>query len=481
MYTRFVLIGFLLVTSAVAQTAEVEHVSRPWAGKPSDLPQASIPAFPGAEGGGAYTTGGRGGRVYVVGNLNDDGPGSFREALQADEPRIVVFNVAGIIKLSRPVHVRSPYITISGATAPGDGVCIAGQTVAIDTHDVIIRYMRFRRGANQNVSRDDSLGGNPVGNIILDHVSGSWGLDENMSLYRHMYKPAAATQALKLATVNITIQNCIFSECLNTNSHAFGSTIGGYNSTFHHNLWACNKARNPSVGMDGDFTLANNVIFNWAHRTVDGGDHQSYYNVINNYFKPGPATHDDAVAYRILKPEPRRGKNVPKDFGKACVNGNVVEGNEKVTKDNWDGGVQIDPDGDKGADKPVEQVLKELRVDKPMPHAPITITSAREAYEFVLNNAGATLPKRDAVDERIVKMVRTGQPTYQNGIITDIAQVGGYPEYTGEPYKDSDGDGMPDEWETKHGLNPNDQSDATKDLTGDRYTNIEKFIHGMLR
>src|SRR6185503_7839817 len=132
----------------------------PWAQKPEDLPQASIPAFPGAEGGGAFSFGGRGGKVYVVTNLNDDGEGSFRWACEQGGARIVVFNVAGIIRLKSPVDIRAPYITIAGQTAPGDGVCIAGETVWIDTHDVVIRYMRFRRGETQVTRRDDALGGN---------------------------------------------------------------------------------------------------------------------------------------------------------------------------------------------------------------------------------------------------------------------------------------------------------------------------------
>src|SRR4029079_5087796 len=193
--------------------------------------------------------------------------------------RTIVFNVAGIIHLKSPVIIGAPYITIEGQSAPGDGVCIAGESVWINTHDVIIRFMRFRRGATEVTRRDDALGGNPVGNIIIDHVSASWGLDENLSMYRHMYQAPDNPTPLKLPTVNITIQNCISSEALDTYHHAFGSTIGGYNSTFHHNLWACNTGRNPSVGMDGDFGFVNNVIFNWRHRTVDGGDHRSVYNI----------------------------------------------------------------------------------------------------------------------------------------------------------------------------------------------------------
>ena len=448
----------------------------PWAAKPEDLPQAKIPAFPGAEGGGMYSFGGRGGKVFVVTNLNDSGPGSFREALEAGGPRIVVFSVAGIIRLKEKIRIRAPYITINGGSAPGDGVCIAGDTVELETHDVVIRNMRFRRGETWVGDRNDSCGGNPTGNIMIDHVSASWGLDENMSMYRHMYQPPGGPKELKLPTVNITIQNSIFSEALDTYNHSFGSTIGGYNSTFHHNLWACNTGRNPSVGMIYDFTFVNNVIFNWRHRTVDGGDHRSFYNIINNYFKPGPITpKDDPIAYRLLKPEARRAKPPVDDYGQAYVAGNIVEGNETVTADNWNGGVQVESIAEEST------ILPKIRAEKPYPHAYLTIQPAAEAYEIVLAGSGATRPKRDAVDERIVDMVRSGEVTYQEGrgIITAIEQVGGYPEYKGEPYADADNDGMPDAWEMKYDLNPNDSADAAGDQNGDGYTNIEDFLNGL--
>lgn len=472
----------------------------PWAAKPEQLPQAKIPAFPGAEGGGMYSFGGRGGRVYVVTNLNDSGQGSFREALEAGGPRIVVFNVAGIIKLKEKIRIRAPYITIDGGSAPGDGVCIAGDTVELESHDIVIRNMRFRRGENWVGNRNDSCGGNPIGNIMIDHVSASWGLDENMSMYRHMYMPPDGTRELKLPTVNITIQNSIFSECLNTFNHSFGSTIGGYNSTFHHNLWANNAGRNPSVGMIFDFTFVNNVLFNWRHRTVDGGDHRSFYTIVNNYLKPGPATPlDDSISYRLLKPEARRSRPPVDDYGQAYVAGNVVENNETVTSDNWKGGVQIESMAEES------DILPNIRADKPYPHAYITIQPAAEAYELVLANSGATRPRRDAVDERVIEMVRSGRPTTKTGadlvaelksvgygdsvisnitemiakgIITDIDQVGGYPEYKGKPYVDSDGDGMPNEWEEKYGLNPFHSLDSSGDLNGDGYTNIEEFLNG---
>ncbi len=475
----------------------------PGAGEPGDLPQAKIPAFPGAWGGGMYSFGGRGGKVMVVTNLNDDGPGSFRAACEAAGPRIVVFNVAGIIRLTDRIRVRSPYITIAGNTAPGDGVCIAGNTVELETHDIIIRHMRFRRGATDATDRNDSFGGNPVGNLMIDHVSASWGLDENMSMYRHMYQPPGGGPDLKLPTVNVTIQHSIFSESLNIYHHAFGSTIGGLNSTFHHNLWACNTGRNPSVGMYGDFTFVNNVLFNYRHRTIDGGDQRSFFNIINNTLKPGPGTPTTDVAFRLLKPESERSKTVINNFGKAYVAGNVVEGYERVTKDNWDGGVQPDP-----VKASVASVLPSIRVDTPFKHAPLEIAPANAAYKTVLANAGATLPKRDAVDVRVTEMVRTGVVTktviaktsaakaaevayaqkwidemadlVPKGFITDPVEVGGYPDYKGTPYQDTDGDGLPDAWEIKHGLNPRDASDATSDRNGDGYTNIEKFINGLV-
>jgi hypothetical protein len=362
--------------------------------------------------------------------------------------------------------------------------------------------MRFRRGATDAADRNDSFGGNPVGNLIIDHVSASWGLDENMSMYRHMYRPASGPE-LKLPTVNVTIQNSISSEALNTYHHAFGSTIGGLNSTFHHSLWACNTGRNPSVGMYGDFTFVNNVLFNWRHRSIDGGDDQSQFNILNNYLKPGPGTpRDEPIGWRLLKPESTRSKTVIDNFGQACVAGNVVEGNTRVTQDNWAGGVQPAP-----VKASIESVLPKIRVDQPFAHAPLNIMSAAEAYAYDLANVGATLPHRDAVDRRVIDMVRTGKvgdararpedlakaaavgyaPRWVKeledlvalGFITDPAQVGGYPEYKGTPYKDTDGDGMPDEWEVAHGLNPNDPNDAAGDLNGDGYTNIEDYINGL--
>ena len=467
----------------------------PWGSYPNDFVRADIPAFPGAEGGGAFTPGGRGGKIYVVTSLEDSGPGTLREACEAGGARTIVFNVAGIIKLETPISVRAPYLTIAGQTAPGDGVCVAGETFSIDTHDVIIRQMRFRRGSTDVTRRDDALGGDPMGNIIIDHCSVSWGLDENLSMYRNMFTANANSKTQKLPAANITIQNTISSEGLDTYNHSFGSTIGGLNSTFIRNLWTNNVARNPSIGMYGDFTFVNNVLFNWWNRSVDGGDFRSMYNIINNYYKPGPITPEGDISHRILKPE--AGWLEPRTFGRAYVDGNFVVGNPKVSQDNWDGGVQP---GDL-SDEERKAHLAYIRQDKPFKSAHYTLMPAEEAYDFVLENVGAILPKRDAVDVRIITQVKSGKinypdglesdtgsefvkrrlakDSYKKGIIVDISQVGGYPEYKGKPYLDTDNDGIPDEWEKKYGLNPNDPSDANRDMNGDGYTNIEKYFNGI--
>jgi len=469
----------------------------PWAARPTDLPQAKIPSFPGAEGGGQFSFGGRGGKVITVTSLADRGHGTLREACeQTVGSRIVVFNVAGVIHLKTPIIIAAPYVTIAGQTAPGDGVCVAGESFWVNTHDVVVRHMRFRRGETKVERRDDSFGGNPVGNIMIDHCSCTWGLDENISFYRHMFNPAPGMKDEKLPTVNVTIQNTISAQALDTYNHAFGSTLGGENCSFMRNLWADNAGRNPSIGWNGIFNFVNNVIYNWHNRSVDGGDYTALYNIINNYYKPGPVTSkDEPIGHRILKPESGRSKLGYLVFGRVYCNGNIMEGNEAVTKDNWNGGVQVEEMENAG------QYTDSMRWNEPFPKPEFPIMKAQEAYDFVTTNVGANIPKRDIVDEHILTQVKTGKAyykegldsvnffqfkhrrlpkdSYKNGIITDIRQVGGYPEYKGKAYKDSDGDGMPDAWEKANGLNPKDPSDAIKDCTGDGYTNIEKYINGI--
>ncbi|WDF68645.1 polysaccharide lyase [Sphingobacterium oryzagri] len=458
---------------------------------PPRLPEGAIPAFPGAWGGGMFTTGGRGGKVIAVTNLQDSGPGSLRAALETAGARIVIFRVAGTIKINGDLHINHPDITIAGQSAPGDGICIAG-TLNINTHNVIIRHLRVRRGVPTGGQGDDNIGGNPYHHIIIDHCSTSWGMDENISLYRHMRPSLDGSTQIKDPAEHITIQWTISSEALDAKGHAFGGTWGGNPSTFHHNLFASNTARNPSIGMSGAFDFRYNVVFNWRHRSIDGGDETSTINLINNYFKPGPATNANmrSVFARIEERSMyspgsawAAGDWYPKENnrpGKWYVAGNVLHENSEVSQNNWLGMRMKDR---QPADKEnAGEQLNLARVNTPFEGWPVAPhQQAEEVFTAVMAKAGATLPKRDVVDQRVVNMVRTGKTLTETGIIKSVDEVGGYPELrfsANELPVDSDGDGMPDAWEIKHQLDPNNAADAIVDSDGDGYTNIEEYLNG---
>lgn len=477
-------------TSASAGSA-TQSIEQPEPGMAPPLPFAApygVPAFPGAWGGGMFTTGGRGGKVIAVTNLNDSGPGSLRAAIDAQGARIVVFRVAGIIQLESNLDINHPDITIAGQSAPGDGVCIASHSLNISTRNVILRHLRVRRGDPVGGQGSDNIGGHPQGQIIVDHCTASWGRDENLSLYRWVERqpdsdsPYGPDGDVKHPVANLTVQYCISSEALGP-GHEFGGTWGGQDSTFHHNLFACNTGRNPSIGMSGEFDYRNNVVFNWGHRTMDGGDETSLINVINNYYKPGPAAKDNMVS-TIARIEQRDQYSPPRRFrdgdwypqtgkrpGKWYVAGNIVEGHPEVTADNWKG---MRLQGDSSSEENL------AKVHTPFEAWPVNQQTAAEAYQEVLSKAGATLPRRDAVDKRVTNMVRTGDVGTGNGILRNPDEVGGYPDYTFDPNQvpaDSDGDGMPDTWEKEHNLDPNSAADGSADTDGDGYTNVEEFLN----
>ncbi|MES2920139.1 MAG: polysaccharide lyase [Verrucomicrobiota bacterium] len=443
--------------------------------------EGTIPAFPGAWGGGMFTTGGRGGRAIAVTNLADNGPGSLRAAIDAEGPRTVVFRVAGMIRLESNLNIEHPDITIAGQTAPGDGVCITNHSLNINTRNVVLRHLRVRRGDPIGGQGADNIGGNPERNIIVDHCSVSWGRDEGISLYRYM-RPTPGGSPVKFGVKNLTIQWVVSSEALGP-SHAFGGTWGGEDSTFHHNLFACNTGRNPSIGMSGRFDYRNNVIYNWGHRSMDGGDETSEINVINNYYKSGPATDSDKMAMIArIGPGVRKmyspGREwaaggwypeTPSRPGKWYVAGNVVEGSPEVTQDNWKG---------LGAN---EKIARLARVNTPFTGWPVRQETALQAYESVMAKVGATRPVRDPVDARVIEIVRTNKPGGERGgIVHHPDEVGGYPEYAFDPSKvpaDADGDGMPDPWETTHSLDPSNPADGAADSDQDGYTNLEEFTN----
>lgn len=441
-----------------------------------------LPAFPGAEGYGGCAVGGRGGRIYEVTNLNDDGEGSLRAAVKAEGPRIVVFRVSGTITLNSPLRITKPFVTIAGQTAPGDGICLRKYPLLINTNEVIIRYIRVRLGGESG-NDSDAVSSRFTRNIILDHISASWSVDETMSVYR---------------CENITVQWCIISESMfNSNhvkgSHGFGGIWGANNGTYHHNLLAHHSSRNPRFGSGcGNTDYRNNVVYNWGYQSCYGGEKQqrgdpnatvSNINMVANYYKPGPATKPGDVSCRIASPTSADGQA---DYGKWYVADNVVEGSASVTADNWNGGIQT-----RGG----KADIAVLRLDKPWPAMAIRQQTAEEALKSVIANAGATLPKRDAVDSRIAEEVHKGNATYEGatyrqknpaisktgkcGIIDSQADVGGWPALKSlAAPADTDHDGMPDEWEKRYGLDADDPSDGAKDADSDGYTNVEECLNG---
>lgn len=414
--------------------------------------QAQQLAFPSAEGFGRYATGGRGGIVYRVTNLNDDGEGSLRKGVLKDGPRTIVFAVSGTIELERPLDINKGDLTIAGQTAPGDGITIKGYPVAVKDDNVIIRYIRLRMGDIKGTA-DDSFKGRGVKNVILDHCSISWATDENASFYQNK---------------DFTMQWCIISEGLNRSvhpkgAHGYGGIWGGEDVSFHHNLIASNHSRNPrfsgsktTENLEGEFVdFRNNVIYNWEDNSIYGGEN-GRYNIINNYFKPGPATEDRE---RIVEPY--------NPNGKFYVHGNHMEGSEKVTKNNWNGGVQgDDPEA--------------ARVNDPFDsNNNVDTQDARKAMDLVLKRAGASL-KRDAVDIRIINETRSGKTTFGNGIIDSQEQVGSWPKLKSVPAsKDTDEDGMPDAWEKAKGLNPAKANAADHGLDKG-YTNLEVYLNEII-
>jgi len=440
-------------------------------------------AFPTAEGYGKYSRGGRGGVVYEVTNLNDSGEGSLRAAVEAKGSRTVVFRVSGNIDLQSSLNIKNPNITIAGQTAPGDGICIKRYPLMISADDVIIRYIRVRFG-DESGQDADAISARYVKNLILDHVSASWSVDETMSVYH---------------CDSITIQWCIISESMfNSNhikgSHGFGGIWGSNFGTYHHNLIAHHGSRNPRMASGSGYTdYRNNVLYNWGYNSCYGGENQqvgnpkfffSKFNIVANYYKPGPATQPGNISYRIIQPSMRN--NDVADFGLWYVAGNVIEGNSSVTADNWNGGVQ--PQGG-------DANLQFVKMEDPWVAMPINQQTAQEAFNLVLENAGANLPKRDPIDTRILKEAKGGFATYEGssykknktvpdsskktGIIDTQLDVGAWPELKSTPAPlDTDHDGMPDEWENGNKLNKNDPTDRNK-IGPDGYTMLEKYLNSI--
>lgn len=465
----------------------------------------SAPAFPGAEGHGRYTVGGRGGAVYHVTSLADDGsPGTLRWACEKAGKRTIVFDVSGTIYLTKELRLRNGYVSILGQTAPGDGICVADYPFSISASQVIIRYMRFRLG-NRKVAyhEGDGLGGMDQANIVIDHCSVSWSVDECLSVY------GSKNISIQWNMVDQSMVDCGHSK----GKHGYGGNWGGSGASYHHNLLAHHTSRTPRLGprpstqKDERMDLRNNVIYNWGGNGCYGGEGMNV-NIVNNYYKPGPGTPSGTKGMRIAAIGIRTTEYTKHDtkpnewdamwhvWGDFYVDGNVNTKYSDVTLDNWEYGIynQID---NSTVDNTFTKVTRDtMRIDKPISFGNITTHTAEVAYSKVLKYAGASY-RRDSHDTFIANDVENGTATYTGsgngkGFINsqdDMRPEGASSDWSAwpsleslTPQQDSDGDGMPDEWEIKYGLDPNDASDANRYNLDSRryYTNIEVYCNSIV-
>ncbi len=462
--------------------------------------QEKQPAFPGAEGYGRYTTGGRGGTVYYVTSLEDDGSeGTLRWALEQNGTRTIMFKVSGTIYLKSALAVSKGNVTIAGQTAPGDGICVADYPFTINANNVILRYMRFRLG-QRNVAyhEGDGLGAMDHENIIIDHCSVSWSIDECLSV---------------LGNKNTTVQWCIASHSLVNaghvkGAHGYGGNWGGNHASFHHNLMIHHVSRMPRLGprpstqLDEHMDLRNNVFYNWAGNGCYGGEGMDV-NIVNNYYKPGPGTPTNkAVAYRIASVGVRTNEYVTNypDYepalhmwGHLYVDGNVNPEYSNVTNDNWTYGIYNQIDGSNCDGTYTQKTKDTIKLSEPLEFIYTTTHSAADAYTKVLDYAGCSF-SRDSYDAELVSDATNGTASHTGsglsyGFINsqdDLKPSGAddtwspWPELASKTAPaDSDGDGMPDTWENNNGLDSSNPNDGAV-VCSDGYTNLEHYLNELV-
>ena len=434
-------------------------------------------AFPGAEGYGRFASGGRGGEVYIVTNLNDSGPGSLRTGVASRTsavPRTVVFAVSGTIYLQSTLRITQGNLTIAGQTAPGDGICLAYRPLDIsNSTNVILRFLRVRLGDVAGVETD-AFSSRYGSDLIIDHCSFSWSVDETSSTYDN---------------TNLTLQWCFITESMRDSvhskgAHGYGGIWGGLGATFHHNLLAHHDSRNPRFNgarthnTDGELVdMRNNVIYNWRGNSTYGGEPTdtglpARHNLVNNTYKNGPATSTGTSRYRILEPT-RNALSTGATLSLFHITGNWTTASTAVTANNWNGGVQVIPSAEFPA----------IRTDTPFAAPAVVTQTAQASFPLVLAYAGCRVPARDVIDTRIAGEVTNGTVTFYGskgnipGIIDSQADVGGWPSLVSTPAPpDSDADGMPDAWETARGLNPADSSDRNL-VDSEGYTRLENYLN----
>ncbi|MFJ7241228.1 Ig-like domain-containing protein [Streptomyces olivaceus] len=438
--------AFVVGAGALLGTAALRTPSAQAADKLAEAAEAAdgVLAFPGAEGGGRYATGGRGGEVYEVTTLADSGPGSLREAVSGSN-RTVVFRVSGNIELKGGLDITGSNLTIAGQSAPGDGICVVGnETKAENVENIILRHLRFR-GTDALGTPIDTFGMERCRNVIVDHCSFSWAVDECCSCY---------------GNENFTLQWCIVSEGLalsvhEKGLHGYGGLWGGDNATYHHNLLVHQGGRNPRFSFVEDVAqradLRNNVVYNYGYTSCYGGEWADGVNIVGSYYRPGPDTLAQ-IAPVIVSPD--RG-------GSWHVGGNVIEGHSDVTADNTRG-VVFPLGGATLSDQPFETP------------DPVRTQAAKDAYRAVLAGAGATLPRRDATDARVLADARRGT----GRMINSQKEVGGIvPLASAEAPEDSDHDGIPDAWGKEHGFDGKGAGAAIDPATG--WSNLELYLNSL--
>lgn len=438
----------------------------------------AISSFPGAEGFGANSVGGRGGTVYEVTNTNDSGSGSLRACVEASGPRTCVFKTGGLITINSSLTISNPYITIAGQTAPGGGITIktasGGEVLPIKTHDVVVRYISARPGpGGDNHASQIANSGGEIYNVIVDHSTFSWGVDSNIETWYRV--------------LNTTIQWSLISEGLNNSTHSKGAhskglMIGGYagsesknspgseNISVLNNLMANNVDRNPLIQMCGPAQVINNVTYNagttFSHQQLNckGSNYEgtSYVNWINNYHKKGPSGANTDL------------KIIPSDGG-VCSSGKVYMSGNVGNNGTWTYSFSGSCDSQKAS----------ILVDTPVSAPSVATTTAQDAYNQLISDGGAGnsrgidcngnwFNRRDTIDQRIINDVKNGT----GKIIDDPSDVGGWiTPSSGTGCQDSDHDGMPDTWESNHGLNPNDKNDGSQ-VSSSGYTNLENYLNG---
>lgn len=511
-------------TSSVNEDKK-EHNTQPDSPDIKPPVKETVCAFPGAEGGGMNTTGGRGGKVYIVNSLEDSKSlGTLRHAIEQKGARIIVFNISGTIYLKSRLEIRNGDVTIAGQTAPGDGICIAHFPVNVAADNVILRYLRLRMGDTDVIGSSasdgaDALGGRQKSNIIIDHCSISWSTDECVSFYDN---------------TNFTLQWCIISESLRLSghtkgAHGYGGIWGGVNASYHHNLMAHHDSRTPRFGSGVKYQgkertdMRNNVFYNWSGNGCYGGAAMGI-NIVNNYYKPGPAT-DGKVANRVMAIDisTNDGDFAPIKgvLGQYHISGNYFEScNQlsagdatKVNKDNWN-----------GIRNNTGHPLQALQRNTPVEVDAVNTHTAQKAYDLVLKYAGCNL-KRDLIDTRIIEETRTGTAQFigknehnglgdapcpngpcqhcDSGVIhwksinypkgglidsqSDLKPTGVGNDWSAwptlkslSPSTDSDNDGMPDAWEIVNGLDPKSYDANGKNLST-AYDNIEVYMNSLCR